>query len=254
LQEALWSAFLGAGAAVAREWAADVFRTPKEIEQVTGMHCIILPMIKPDQGQTNPFDDSIKPVLLEEFVLECAFFAFHGGTSTNLKAMIKPPQLGDGAKVIGVVSSVPKEGKTTIAANLATLIIASFGRPYAHYRQCVHLRLLTASWAPDAREGIDRSFGRSIRLTALVTKNAALGAWMSCRVLSRLAFPTQLSYRVARDGGTVGCCAQGYDYIVIEIAPVMFGRGREKIGVFIDRSYFVVEWGKPSAVLSWMRF
>src|SRR5258708_31449124 len=36
--------FLGAGAAVAREWAADVFRTPQAVEQITGMSCIILPM------------------------------------------------------------------------------------------------------------------------------------------------------------------------------------------------------------------
>src|SRR5258708_29920189 len=31
---------LGAGAAVAREWAADVFRTPQVVEQVTGMSCV----------------------------------------------------------------------------------------------------------------------------------------------------------------------------------------------------------------------
>src|SRR5712671_990081 len=43
--------FLGAGAAIAREWAADVFRNRKEVEQVTGMHCVILPLIKSKRDQ-----------------------------------------------------------------------------------------------------------------------------------------------------------------------------------------------------------
>jgi polysaccharide biosynthesis transport protein len=33
----------------------------------------------------------------------------------------------EGAKVIGIVSSLAKEGKTTIAANLAALMISSSG-------------------------------------------------------------------------------------------------------------------------------
>jgi len=65
----------------------------------------------------------------------------------NLKAMINTAQLGDGAKVIGVVSSVPKEGKTTIAANLATLIIASSGARTLIIDSDVHLA------APDRQVG-----------------------------------------------------------------------------------------------------
>ena len=36
---------LGAGAALGREWAADVFRTPKAVEEWTNIHCVILPMV-----------------------------------------------------------------------------------------------------------------------------------------------------------------------------------------------------------------
>jgi succinoglycan biosynthesis transport protein ExoP len=38
--------FLGAGAAIAREWAADVFRTPQAVEEITGIQCVILPAVK----------------------------------------------------------------------------------------------------------------------------------------------------------------------------------------------------------------
>jgi polysaccharide biosynthesis transport protein len=62
--------FLGAGTAVAREWAADVFRTPKAVEQLTGIQCVILPTV-----------NESREGMLEEFVLDAAFLAFHGDTS-----------------------------------------------------------------------------------------------------------------------------------------------------------------------------
>src|SRR5262249_29042621 len=36
---------LAAGAVVAREWAAGVFRTPKAVEQLTELPCVVLPMV-----------------------------------------------------------------------------------------------------------------------------------------------------------------------------------------------------------------
>ena len=38
---------LGAGAAVARELMADVFRTPNAVRETTGLHCVMLPTVKP---------------------------------------------------------------------------------------------------------------------------------------------------------------------------------------------------------------
>jgi len=47
---------------------------------------------------------------------------------------------------------------------------------------------------------------------------------------------------------------KAYDYIVIEIAPIMSVVGIKMIEHFIDRFVFVVEWGRPSEVLSQTRF
>ncbi len=46
----------------------------------------------------------------------------------NIKALVDAAQGGTGAKVVGIVSSVPDEGKTIVAANLASLVIASSAR------------------------------------------------------------------------------------------------------------------------------
>src|SRR5258706_5978149 len=117
--------FLGAGAAIAREWAADVFRTPQAVEEVTGIRCVMLPMVKAERTASLS-RGSTEPLLLEEFVLDAPYSRFTEELR-NLKAVINTARLEDNVKVIGVVSSVPKEGKTTIAANLAALIIATSG-------------------------------------------------------------------------------------------------------------------------------
>src|SRR5262249_39108267 len=108
--------FLGAGAAVGREWAAGVFRTPKAVEQATDIRCVMLPMVKTNGERTASFQGGAKSVPVEEFVLDAPYSRFTE-TLRNVKALINTGQLVDGVKVIGVVSSVPKEGKTTIAAN-----------------------------------------------------------------------------------------------------------------------------------------
>jgi succinoglycan biosynthesis transport protein ExoP len=242
--------FLGAGAAVAREWAADVFRTPKVVEEVTGIPCLILPMAQPNRERMSSLEGGTKSMLVEEFVLDAPYSRFTE-TLRNLKALIKTGQLGDGVKTIGVVSSLPKEGKTTVAANLAALIIASTGARTLIIDSDVHLRQLTAMLAPDAREGL---------IEALVDPSR-LGTLVSTRPRSGLdVLPCALSTRLPNAAELLGSpemqqlltvARNAYDYIVIEIAPIMSVVDMKMIEPFIDRFIFVVEWGqtKRSVVL-----
>ena len=245
--------FLGAGAAVAREWAADVFRTPKVVEQVTGIHCVILPMVKANRERTAWFHGSTKSKLIEEFVLDAPYSRFTE-TFRNLKAWINAAQLVHGVKVIGVVSSVANEGKTTIAANLAALMIASSGARTLIIDSDVHRRLLTAKLAPDAREGLIEALVDPSRLDTLVSKRQRSGLDV---------LPCALSGRVPNAADLLGsrrmeqllvAARKNYDYIIIEIAPIMSVVDVKMIERFIDRFIFVVEWGQPSEVLSWRRF
>jgi succinoglycan biosynthesis transport protein ExoP len=240
--------FLGAGAAVAREWAADVFRTPQAVEEVTGMHCVILPVITSNRVQANAFDDSKKSMLVEEFVLDAPFSRFTEELR-SVKAWIGTAQLGDGIKVIGVVSSVPKEGKTTIAANLATLMIASSGARTLIIDSDVHLRLLTARLAPDAREGLIEALVDPSRLSMLVSKMPRSGLdVLPCALSTRLPNAAELLGSPEMEQ-LLAAARKAYDYIVIEIAPIMSVVDVKMIERFIDRFVFVVEWGQTKRSL-----
>ena len=56
--------FLGLGAALGREWLADVFRTTRSVEQITDKSCVILPRV------------AARSALVEEFVIDAPYSRF----------------------------------------------------------------------------------------------------------------------------------------------------------------------------------
>ena len=169
--------FLGAGAAVGREWVSDVFRTPKAVEQVTGKKCIVLPMV---EAASTP---------IEELVLDAPYSRFTEALR-NVKAQIDNNRGVHGAKVIGVVSSLPKEGKTTVSANLAALMIASSGARTLVIDSDFHVRRMSATLAPDAREGLLEALENRPGCPGWSPGGNARGC-MSCPAFPRSGFRTR---------------------------------------------------------------
>jgi polysaccharide biosynthesis transport protein len=240
--------FLGAGAAVGREWVAGVFRSPRAVEETTGITCIVLPTVQPNRERMASHEAGGKSILLEEFVLDAPYSRF-AEMLRKLKALMNAGQLGDGVKVIGVVSSVPKEGKTTVAANLAALIIASSGARTLIIDSDVHLRNLTTRLAPDAREGLIEALVDPSRLPALVSRRRRSGLdVLPCALSTRL--PNAGELLGSREMGELLAVARkAYDYIVIEVAPIMSVVDLKMIERFIDKFIFVVEWGQTKRSL-----
>jgi capsular exopolysaccharide synthesis family protein len=234
--------FLGAGTAVAREWAAGVFRTPKAVEQVTDLHCVVLPMVKAKRERTAWFGRT-KRMLIEELVLDAPYSRFTEAVR-DVKALIDMGQVSHGAKVIGVVSSVSNEGKTTVAANFGALLTGSSGARTLIIDADLHLRRLTANLAPDACEGLIEALDDPSRLATLVCKRQRSGLDV---------LPCALSNRVPNAADLLGSpkmeqlllvARKAYDYVIIEIAPIMSVVDVKMIERFIDGYIFVVEWGQ----------
>jgi succinoglycan biosynthesis transport protein ExoP len=234
--------FLGAGAAVGREWAADVFRTPKAVEQVTGIQCVILPMVEDNGG------GSAKSTMIEEFVLDAPFSRFTE-TLRNVKVLINSAQVERGGRVIGVVSSVPNEGKTTIAANLAALVTMSAGARTLVIDSDVHRRLLSAKLAPDAGDGLVEALVDPSRLDTLVSKRERSGLdVLPCALSSRIPNAAELLGSPGM-GELLDAARKTYDYIIVEIAPIMSVVDIKMIERFIDRFLLIVEWGQTKRSL-----
>jgi polysaccharide biosynthesis transport protein len=246
----IFGLLLGAGAAMGREWVADVFRTPKAVEQVTNRTCVILPMVEPKPKSGAKFWHATRLQPIEEFILDAPYSRFTESLR-NIKALIDTGPRVEGAKVIGVVSSLAREGKTTIAANLAALMIASSGARTLIIDADLHRRLLTAALAPEATRGLIEALDDPSQLPSLVCKRERSGLdILPCALSTRVPNAAEL-LGSAKMEELLAVARRAYDYIIVEVAPIMSVVDIKMIERFIDSFIFVVEWGhtKRSLVL-----
>jgi polysaccharide biosynthesis transport protein len=231
---------LGVGSVLAREWAAGVFRTSKSVERLTGLYCVILPKVKAKRQQKSVL--GTKQIPIEEYVLDAPYSRFTE-TLRDIKASINNGHDARGAKVIGIVSSVSKEGKTTIAANLAALMIVSTGARALVIDADLHMRSLTAKLAPDAREGLIEALQNPSRLAAVISERSRSGLHvLPCPTASRVPNAAEL-LGSAKMEKLMLAARNDYDYIIVEIAPIMSVVDLKMIERFIDGFIFVAEWG-----------
>jgi polysaccharide biosynthesis transport protein len=236
---------LGAGAAIAKEWLADPFRTPDVLAQATGIHSVVLPIATSGPSHRGSPQDRAILAPIEEFVLDQPYSRFTE-TLRTVKTLINAQIDGSGGKVVGVVSSLPKEGKTTIVANLGALMI---GPPGARTRGLIidgdlHLRRLTARLAPDAREGLIEALANPSRLSELVCTRQRSGLdVLPCVLSARLPNAAELLGSPEMEQLLIAA-RKSYEFIIIEVAPVMSVVDLKVVERLIDRFIFVVEWGQ----------
>ena len=229
---------LGTGAAVGRELAAGVFRTPEQVKQATGLYCVSLAMVETRGTQTA----SANPMVLEQFVLDAPHSQFTESLR-NIKALVDAAKREkNGDQVIGVVSPVSKNGKSTTVINLAALMAMS-ARTLVIDGD-LHRRQLTAMLEPDAREGLIEALDDPSRLAGLVRTRPRSGVdFLPCVLSKRIPNAAELlgSLQMER----VLTAARGiYGTIMVECPPIMSVVDVKMMERFIDRFVFVIEWGQ----------
>ncbi|WP_298241348.1 Wzz/FepE/Etk N-terminal domain-containing protein [uncultured Bradyrhizobium sp.] len=238
---------LGFGVAFGREMLSDVLRTPGEVEDELGVKCLgVLPDIGSPTTTGALLSSSAKasPADLSRYVVDHPFSRF-AETLRNIKVSIDVARLTREIKVIGIVSSLPKEGKTTVAANFAQLI-ALTGHRVVLIDGDLHTRSLTRELAPDAKSGLVEALGDPSSLGYHVQRSKETG----------LDFlPSVVASRMVNSADVIGSKAMAellkvlrehYEYIVIDLAPVMPVADSKAVSLLIDAMVYVIEWGQTT--------
>lgn len=238
---------LGFGAAFARELLSDVLRTPGEVEDELGVKCLgVLPDIRPATKTAALLSTSARtgPPDLSRYVVDHPFSRF-AETLRNIKVSIDVARLTREIKVIGIVSSLPKEGKTTVAANFAQLV-ALTGHRTVLIDGDLHTRSLTRELAPNAKSG----------LVEALNDPASLGYHVQRSTETGLDFlPSIVASRMVNSADVIGSRAmaellkvlrENYEYIVIDLAPVMPVADSKAVSHLIDAMVYVIEWGQTT--------
>ncbi|MDN4988154.1 AAA family ATPase [Bradyrhizobium arachidis] len=230
----------GVGGAVAKELLTEVLRTPLEVEGETALQCLgTLPEIHSD-GLDGSSDAG--GAALVRYALEHPFSRY-AETLRNVKTAVDLARLSRETNVIAIVSSLPKEGKTTVAANLAHLASLT-GHRTLLIDGDLHTQALTRKLAPAAKTGLvealsePNQFERHVQVDRHSKLNF-LPSVVQTRLVNSadlLASPAMADFlRSAR---------KQYDYIFMDLAPVLPVTDAKAAGHLIDAIVYVVEWGK----------
>ncbi|WP_375310689.1 GNVR domain-containing protein [Bradyrhizobium sp. A5] len=232
----------GFGAAFARELLSDVLRSPSDVEDLLGVKCLgVLPDIR-QLGKAT--DSAAADVAISNYVVDHPFSRF-AETLRNIKVSIDVARLQRDVKVIGILSSLPKEGKTTVSANFAHLT-ALTGHRTLLIDGDLHTRSLTRELAPHAKSGLvealkdPRSFGYHIQRS----KESGLD-FLPSFVASRMVNSADVIASKSM-ADLLAVVREEYEYIIIDLAPVMPVSDAKAVSHLVDAMVYVIEWGRTS--------
>ncbi|OWO95284.1 chromosome partitioning protein ParA [Rhizobium esperanzae] len=240
----------GSGIGAFREFRDRFFRTGDDVKDMLDVESLgVMPLIE------NNVDD---PTLVDPgnprsiarggktttYVEEHPLSAF-AETLRSAKIAIDISASDQRCKVIGVVSSLPGEGKSTTAINFAKLLAMQGAR-------CL---LIDA----DMRNpGATRAIGRHAEagLLEAIVDNRPLKDLILLDPKTKLAFlPTVARYRVPHSSELLASrgmdqllelARQSFDYVIVDLPPLAPVVDARAINPKLDAVVFVIEWGKTS--------
>ena len=262
---ALLGLIISFGAAVFREAIDRVFRTTRQVEETLRTNCLaVLPLLKSSAslvpaslvpasvnarepkakleraGSTKRFGAGRKKFyrLVVDEPLSAFAEAFRSiKVAADIGGAIKEN------KVIGVTSSLPKEGKSTISCNLAQLM-AHAGKRVILVDGDLRNPTLTRGLELSATAGLLEVLAGKIDWQQAVYTDDQTGlAFLPAVIESRLAHTNEIlaseAFKLLLDR-----LRQAYDYVVVDLSPLApVVDVRATIGL-IDSYIYVVEWGK----------
>jgi succinoglycan biosynthesis transport protein ExoP len=243
---------LSFGIAMFRELSDKVFRTSRQVEDLLRTHCLaVLPSLKivakSGTSEALKLPGSAIPRTIKRteklfwYVVESPFSRFTEAIR-SLKVAVDLNGVVKENKIIGVTSSLPAEGKSTVSANFAELIAHAGGRVLL-----VDLDLrnpsLSRGLAPDSRGVIDVISGKLSLNEAIWTDHATGLSFLPSGATPKLLHTNEILSSAAMKN-LFDHLRSVYDYIVVDLpplAPVVDVRSTTQI---IDSYIYVVEWGK----------
>jgi succinoglycan biosynthesis transport protein ExoP len=252
--------FLGAaasfGAAIIREMSDRVFRSSEQIEAELQVNCLaVLPKINGPQqvkrdlakalfqpGQLMPSAKKTKarsePIY--GYVLKAPFSQFAEGLRT-VKVAMDLSGLSRTKKVIGFTSTLPREGKSSIATNYAQLIAHSGSRVvlidadlrnptlsrYFGKGQDGLIHVLAGNKLVSDVLVVEESSGISVLPSGLDTKTPHTHELLASAAMKAL----------------VDDLLKRFDYVIIDLPPLLPVVDARATTAYVDSYIYVVEWG-----------
>lgn len=236
-------AFAGVGAGMLRESMDRVFRTAGQVREELGVHVLgTLPVLSraslPQRDQ-----DNMVPIPIMRYAVDHPYSAF-AETLRSAKVAADLELKDRSPKIIGVVSLLPSEGKSTVAKNFATLL-ALQGAKTLLIDADTRNPHLTRVIGCERRQGSHSKSSPPPSAGLLRMEPESRLQILPCifdvddpRVAEGFSSATLHSLLQSSN--------QSFDYIVIDLPPIGPVVNARSMAPAIDSFIFVVEWGTTS--------
>jgi succinoglycan biosynthesis transport protein ExoP len=250
----VFGGILGFGAGLLRELTDRVFRTSGQIEATLHRDCIaVVPAVKTssilDPESERAFEASQfggRIIRRDDGpcwnVLEAPFSRYAESVraikvAADLYGMSRPN------RVIGITSSLPNEGKSTLATTLA-LLIAHTGARVILVDADLRNPDLSRGLSPEADAGLLEVIAGRMPLEAVLWMEPSTGlVFLPTVTRSRLAHTSEiLSADPTRQ--LLTRLREHYDYVIVDLSPLAPVVDVRTTAGLIDSYVFVVEWGR----------
>lgn len=228
---------LGIGFAMLREYRDRAVRTSDQIREDIGLEFLgIVPVIAPSELATHDEFELFR-------VAVASPLSRLADTLRTVKVTIDHNPSPGRSHVVGVVSAVAGEGKSTISANLA-MLLGAMGSPTLLVDGDLRLSGLTKT--------IGIETGRSLAdvgqepLSALVSRLPDHHVWfLPCSASAKTANSSQV-LGSARMRDFLKVAGEHFQYIVVDLPPLCALVDATAIAPYVNSFLFVIEWGKTS--------
>ncbi len=242
------------GVAALRETSEHVFRAGAQVEEALHVKCIaMLPLLK---QVTPPATDTHEAAAvlakkrcmgksddLMRYVVDAPFSQF-SESLRSLKVLADLNNVVEVNKVIGVTSTLPNEGKSTISANFASMI-AHAGSQVILVDADLRNPTLSRHLAPNATAGLVEVAAGRVALDDAIWTDPKTGlAFLSSGPKStKLLHPNAIIgsaaikslFRQLRDQ---------YEYVIVDFSPLAPVVDTRTTTGFVDSYIYVIEWAR----------
>jgi polysaccharide biosynthesis transport protein len=243
---------LGLGLAMSREIADRVFRTGKQVEAQLKTECLaIVPLVK--QGKkAAPGSNKVAAAAASRMiapnagllrnVIDAPLSPF-AESIRAVKVSVDVTGAAKSNKVIGITSSYPNEGKSTIAASLAQL--SADGGARVVLVDCdLRKPALSRQLVPNASWGLIDVITNKASLDKVIWSDPYTRlSFLPAGVKSHLIHTSEILASDAMKGLFVRL-RESYEYVIVDLSPITPVVDVRSAIHLVDTFLFVIEWGK----------
>lgn len=246
---------LSFGVAFLREASDSVLRTTDQVESNLHSACLaMVPALKASSaarpGRAEAFDENgtsveTPPPVPRDMLRQVmdAPFSRYAEAIRSIKIAADVNGALKAHRIIGITSTLPNEGKSTIASNLAHLI-ADAGANAILVDADLRSPSLSSKLAPGAPGLVDVVLGATTLEAALATLPESSGlTFLGAGSTAKLVHTNEILASAAMKK-LMESLRGKFDYVIVDLSPVAPIVDVRATGHIIDTYVFIVEWGQ----------